>query len=290
MDIAKLDPNDSSQAWTAKIDGAHTYVKMEKGETPQLFSHRISKRSGLPIPYNPKLLHIKSPSPVTARLRGETYAVDSSGKAVGPDTVTRLLNSGTDNSLALQKELGLRTRTALIDIDEVDGHDAASWPFREKRRLMAEIVAKNPDFTLPAMATTPAAKQKLRDRIVAGKHPQTVEGLVVHELEGPGYGKAPLFNPHDVYVCGVFNEEGTKPSREKGLAGGFTYSWEPDGPIAGKVGTGFNHAMKREMAANPEKFIGKAIKVRALRRNPTGALVKPSFMGFHVEKNIEELR
>lgn len=286
LQLSELDPADTAQAWTAKIDGAHTIVEMSRGDIPQLFSHRISKRSGSPIPYNPKLLHIKSPSQVTARLRGETYAVGPGGRAVDPELVTALLNRGPARSLELQRELGLKTRTALIDVDSFDGKDMTSASFKEKRRVMAQIVAKNRDFSLPALATTAAAKTKLLDRILTGSHPQTREGLIVHDLHGTDYAKAKIVDHHDVYVRGIFDETGTKPARPKGMAGGFTYSWEPDGPVAGRVGTGFDHEMKRDMARNPTNYIGRVAKVMALGKSKKDALLKPSFDGWHVEKNL----
>lgn len=287
LDFHKLDPNDASQAWTAKIDGAHSYAILNKGETPQLFSHRTSKRNGLPIPYTPKLLHLNSASSVNARLRTEVFAVDRKGRAVEPEVVTAMLNSNVDNSLALQKRLGLKTRTALIDIDSIEGKDATHMPFGEKRKLMEQIVKDNPDFTLPAIATTPKAKEKLRARILAGTHPQTKEGLVVHELAGSTFSKAKIVNEHDIVVRDIFNEEGTKPGRPAGMAGGFHYSWTENGPIVGRVGTGFSHDLKRQMATNPGDFIGRVARVKALGVSKNDVLMKPSFSHWHVERNIQ---
>jgi len=284
--ISELDPHDPSEAWTAKVDGAHTIVVMRKGKTPELFSHRTSKRTGGPIGYNAKLPHIGRPSPITATLRGETYAVDKSGRAVAPEVVTALLNRTPERSLELQRELGLRTRTALIDVDKIEDKPAADLPFKDKRSLMARIVKDNPDFTLPAMAISPAAKEKLRARIIAGTHPQTAEGLVVHDLGGTTFSKAKIFDEHDVYIRDVFHEQG-KPERAK-MAGGFHYSWKPDGPIVGRVGTGFDHAMKKDMLEHPENYVGRVARVAALGVSKNKVLMKPAFKGFHVEKNLTD--
>src|SRR3954465_10581410 len=78
--VENLDPSKTEEAWTAKIDGAHTIVELKKGEKPKLFSHRISKRTGGPIEYTDKLPHVKKKSSITAILRAETYATDKSGK------------------------------------------------------------------------------------------------------------------------------------------------------------------------------------------------------------------
>lgn len=287
LDIKKLEPSRSDEIWTAKIDGAHTVVKMIKGRPPQLFSHRTSKRTGEPISYNQKITHIVNKSPVTGVFRAETYAVDRKGRAVHPDVVTALLNRSPERSLEMQKELGIRTRTALIDVDSLGDDDLSQSSYADKRKVLEAIVKKSRDFILPATARSSKAKRRLLEQILSGDHPQTKEGIVVHSRSGPQYSKAKITDDHDVYVREIFHEAPTKESREKGMAAGFRYSWEPHGPIAGKVGTGFSHALKREMAKNPGKFLGMAARVKAHDVSKNRTLVKPSFVGWHVEKNIK---
>ena len=287
IDIGDLDPSRENEAWSVKIDGAHTVTKMEKGKLPLLFSHRTSKKTGTLIPYTQKLPHIQSPSPYNAEVRCETYAVDSKGRAVHPDVVTALLNSGTEKSLELQKHLGIRTATALIDVDKFEGKDMRKEPFGEKRRVLELIAKGSPDFHLPDTAYTTKDKANLLSKMVAKKHPQSKEGLVVHDIysaERP-FTKAKIVDHHDVYVTDIFHEEGVKEGR-KPMAGGFTYSWEPNGKTVGKVGTGFDHAMKTDMMNNPQSYIGRVAKVKALDVSKNKVLVKPSFDGWHVEKNL----
>jgi len=284
-----LDPNNPSEVWSAKIDGAHAVVQMEKGKTPRIFSHRISKRTGEPIEYTQKLPHIQNKSPLTGIFRAEVFATDQQGKAVHPDVVTAMLNSGLENSLALQKRMGIKTQTALIDVDSINGSDARQDPYNQKMLFMGLVTRRNPDFIRPDMAITPEQKEKLKSHIWAGTHPQTKEGIVVHDLDSPGkpFTKVKKIDHHDVVVRDIFHEEGTKPGRAP-MAGGFMYSWTADGPIMGRVGTGFNHAMKKDMMKNPDKYIGMTAKVKALDLSKNRVLVKPSFDGFHVEKNIKE--
>jgi hypothetical protein len=285
-DIGKLDPSKPGEAWTAKIDGAHTVVELNKGKTPKLFSHRISKRTGKPIEYTGKLPHIKSKSPHTGILRGETYAVDSKGRAVHPDVVTSILNSGEARSKALQQAQGLITRTALIDVDKIDNKKSSHLSFAEKRKFMEEVAAKNPNFTLPSIAYTPLEKKKLLKEVKSGRHPETKEGLVVHQLDvGKPFAKAKITADHDVYVRRIFPE--VSPTGRKPMAGGIEYSWEPGGEPVGKVGTGFDHAEKVDMLLNPEKYLGRCAKIKAHDVSKNKVLVKPSFIGWHVEKNLD---
>lgn len=285
-DIRLLDPHKEEEAWTAKIDGAHTIINMKKNKLPRLFSHRISKRTGDPIEYTQKLPHIQNKSPVTAELRGEVFAIDSKGNAVHPDTVTAMLNRGVDRSLELQTEKNLRTRVALIDVDTIGGKNVASKSFSFKRDFLEGIAKNNPDFMLPSMATTAKEKEQLLKKILSGAHPETKEGLIVHNLNEPEkpFSKAKIVQDHDVYVRRIYQEEGNRAP----MAAGFEYSWDPDGEPVGKVGTGFSHAMKIDMLKNPEAYIGRAARVTAADLSKNKVLMKPSFQGWHVEKNIDK--
>jgi len=287
MNIEDLNPSKENEAWSAKIDGAHTIIKMKPGKIPEHFSHRISKRTGEQIEYTQKLPHIKNKALYNAEIRGETYAVTPDGKAIHRDVVTALLNSGLQKSLALQKNLDIKTTTALIDVDKFNGKDMRNAPFAEKRKVLESIIKANPEYHLPDTAYTPKEKQKLLKSILSKRHLQTSEGIVVHDLTGEGkaFTKAKVIDHHDVYITGIFPEENVKEGR-KPMAGGFTYSWEPDGKTVGKVGTGFNHSEKEDMMKNPNKYIGRAAKVKALDVSKNKVLVKPSFDGWHVEKNI----
>lgn len=288
VDWHSLDPNKPDEAWSAKIDGAHTVIVAKQGEVPRLFSYRQSKRTGGKIEYTPKLPHISKKSPLNAQFRGETYAIDQHGKIVPPEIITAMLNSNTDNSLKFQQDNNLKTRTALIDVEKINGkHVESKMPFLEKRKLMEQFVAQNPDFTLPAIAYTAKEKEELKQQVEKGHHPQTLEGLMVHQTEGPKqFAKAKIWNEHDVYVRGVFHEEGAKSDR-KPMAGGFTYSWTENGPVVGRVGTGFSHEEKVDMMQHPKAYIGRVARVQAQRLSSNKTLIKPSFTHWHIEKNID---
>jgi hypothetical protein len=283
-----LDPNNPEEAWTAKIDGAHSIVEFEKGKLPDIYSHRISKRTKGKIDYTSKLPHITNKSPVSGKFTAETYAVGSDGKAVEPETVTSILNRGVESSLQHQKTFGLTTRTALINVEKYQGKDVSKAPFEEKREIMEEVSRLNPNFTLPAIAYTPQEKKKLHQEVKKGKHPQTKEGLIVHKLGIPGspLAKAKIFKEHDVHVRGIYEE--VSPTGRAPMAGGIEYSWGPESEVKGRVGTGFSHAEKKNMLENPELYVGRVARVHALGKSKNKVLLKPSFKHWHVEKNIEK--
>lgn len=289
LDINTLDPTDKSEAWSAKIDGAHALVELRKGKTPRLYSHRISKRTGERIEYTKKLPHLKGVSAIDANLRAEVYAVGPDGRAVHPDMVTAMLNRTLPRSLSLQRERRMKTKTALIDVNDIGGKSMAEAAYPEKHKVLAEISRLfGKTFHMPSMAFGAKAKANLKKRIEAGEHPQTKEGLIVHDMTGKkkSFAKAKISADHDVYVRKIFKETDTKEGRNA-MAGGFEYSWTPDGKIVGKVGTGFNHAMKKDMLNNPDDYIGRVALARALDVSKNKVLVKPSFKGWHVDKNID---
>lgn len=287
ISIGDLNPNKNEEIWSVKIDGALSAVKMEKGKLPLIFSHRASKKTGDLIQYTPKLPHIQNKSPFNAVVRAETYAVDKRGRAVHPDVVTALLNSGVEKSLEMQKRLGIRTATALIDVDRFEGKDMRNTPYKEKRKVLEMIASKNPDFHLPDTAFTQKEKSFLLKKVLSKLHPQSKEGLVIHDIFSPErpFAKAKIIDEHDIHVVDIFKEEGVKPGR-KPMAGGIIYSWDEGGKPVGKIGTGFNHAEKEDMLKNPDKYIGRVARVKALDLSKNKVLVKPSFSMWHVEKNL----
>jgi hypothetical protein len=142
------------------------------------------------------------------------------------------------------------------------------------------------------MAETSRDKVDLLNRIRTGQEPITREGVVLWPLEGGAPIKAKFRPEHDVYVRRIFPEMGQR----KGLAGGFEYSWTPRGKVVGRVGTGLNHDLKRDMLENPQKYIGRVARVRAEsvyrdKQNPKkpGALRAPSFQDWHLDKGHQPI-
>ena len=54
--------------------------------------------------------------------------------------------------------------------------------------------------------------------------------------------------------------------------------------MAGKVGTGFDHAELKDMLQHPDKYIGRVAKVFAMEKLPSNSLRSPSFNAWHETK------
>lgn len=279
IDIDTTDDTNDDEIWSAKIDGAHAVIELKKGEYPRVFGHRISKKTNEPIEYTDKLPGLKQKSPIDAVVRGELY-ITQNGVVQPPEVVTSVLNSNVDRSIDLQRRENYTANLALFDVDYYK-KDRKKVDQTKKVELLNRVAKKFPLLTLPDIATTQEEKKQLLESIRAKKHPQTEEGIVIYK--GNNYIKAKTFMEHDVYIRSIFNEVSATRAP---MAGGFEYSWTATGPIAGKVGSGFDFATKKDMYDHPEKYIGKVAKVRALSISANKALMKPSYQGLHVDKNI----
>lgn len=277
-----------------KIDGASTLIHLKKkGDPIRLFSLREPKKgdTGL-IEYTHKV-----PSVMNARtdddtegtiLRGEVYAIDpTTGKATHPAIIGGLLNSNVWKSRDKQKQHG-ELKTAIYDVIKYNGKDVEHLPYIEKLELLSSIKQKYPDvFTLPKMAFDDEAKRQLFHSIRLEKNDTTKEGLVAHNLyEKEQPIKAKFDTEHDVIIREIF-PAGEGKYKDK-AAGGYYYSHTEDGPIAGKIGTGFSDVERIDMLKRPEKYKGMIAKVRASELNRSGALQKPSHIMMHQEKNSPE--
>jgi ATP-dependent DNA ligase len=125
-----------------------------------------------------------------------------------------------------------------------------------------------------------AAKRALLRQIGAGRHPLTREGVIIRRESALPIKMKPRAE-YDVWVRSVFPGQG----RLQGTAGGFRFAWTPRGPVAGRVGTGFSVAQRRELLRQAGRFRGRAARVTAQQRYPSGALRGAAFAGWHVEKN-----
>ena len=279
-----------------KIDGAAALVELRK-DRPEITSYRSHAPShptlaGAPIVHTERALGglgvLPGPVPkelVGSVLRGELYGVrPETGKAIPPQELGGLLNSGLAKSLRAQKERGIDLRTMLFDIQRHGRKPVGTdIPYAERLALLKDVLARTGlpqnKFHTPAEAKTPDEALTMWRNIREGRDPLTAEGVVVHPGHGGGRPtKIKNLEERDVYVRGVF------PGRNRlaGVgAGGFNYSLTPTGPVLGEVGTGFSDETRRRMWESPASFVGRVARVRSQFAYPSGALRAPSFLALH---------
>jgi len=273
-----------------KLDGAHTLIHLEKGQVPRIISYREPKteRPGGVIEHTHKV-----PSVLAKRvppglggivLRGETLGMKR-GRSILAEETGGLLNSSVWKSRQEQQRTGAELKQFIFDVARYRGKDATDLPYKKKLEILEQVSAQLPALQIPPIIADGGKAAKLLERIGAGKEKLTREGMVVWDLEGGRPTRVKFLDDHDVHVREIFEEAGGRGP----MAGGFTYSHTPDGPIVGRVGTGFKHALKKQMVENPDSYIGRVAKVSAERKTKTGALTKASFNEWHLDKGKQPM-
>ena len=260
----------------SKVDGAAMLYKLF-GDRIEAVSYRVGKKG--PIVHTQRMfgpggLKAKIPPELVGSiLRGEAYGTQK-GKSIPPQELGGLLNSSVARSLEMQKQKGVQLRTMLFDVaGEQDK------PYAERLAKLQQVISFLPKekFHLPETATEPPAMRKLWEGISTGKNPLTSEGIVSWPEKGLPT-KVKVLPESDVWVKGVF-------PGEKGLAsvgaGGFEYGTSPEGPVVGRVGTGFSGEARKQMLADPEGWVGRMARIRSMGQFPGGAHRAPSFLALH---------
>lgn len=282
--ISEVDINDATQIMMPKLDGAHSLIDLQKADRiPRVFSYREAKRAPTGVIEHshklPELLTQRVPKDLKGTvLRAEIIGVDKKGKAIPAKDIGGMLNASVPNSRKQQKETKTKLRPVAFDVLQYKGKLVNHLPFPERYALLEDI-GKKTKLHIAEMAETPLEKQKLLDRINSGTHPLTSEGVVLQDVKGTGRAtKAKHVIDHDVYLREIF------PTKNKDRTGSFSYSWSPRGKIVGRVGSGFSHALAKEMLENPEKYRGRVARIVAEQKYPSGALGKARFDSWHLEK------
>lgn len=283
--LSNLQPGTSVQA---KIDGAASLVKL-LDDRLEVMSYRVAKTTGHPIIHTERLfagkpVKVKIPKELRGTLlRGELYGLKDK-KAIPPQELGGLLNSSVMKSIEDQKKRGIKLKNMVFDIEQHGKKDVRDLPYVERRELIEEVLKHLPKakFHPPEEATTSEEALKIWKAIKSGKNPFTHEGIVVHPPTGKPT-KIKLTGEYDVHITGFFPGEG----KHKDAIGGFTYSHEPGGKTVGRVGTGFSDKTRREMAKNPEEYIGRVARVQAQEKLPSGALRAPTLLALHEDYPIK---
>ena len=284
ISTSDIDVEDKSQILSAKIDGAMNAFLLRKGHPIEVFSYRPSKKGPSKLiehTFRTELYKTKTPEYMKGStvLLGELFAKDKSGKALSNrDTSSRLL-SNVWKSRELQRHAPLSN--IVFDVIRHENKDVSNLPYSEKLHILQNITKEIPELKMPELAATSQEKRKLLKSISSGRHPLTSEGVVIYNLDQPVPEKAKLFKDYDVRIHDIFPGEG----KYKGIgAGGFTYSHVGNNTIVGRVGTGFNDEMRRQMFKNPEVFRGLIVRVISQEKLPkTHALRMPVYKDIRSE-------
>lgn len=255
-----------------KIDGAHNILILEKGKSPSIVSHRKSKRSSTGLiehthRFKDLNLSSKTPKDLAGEYRGEVYALKDGKTLIPAEQLGGLLNSKIEKSLREQDLSNIHLRMALFGLDE------------EKNSKIRSLLGNT--FEPVPTAKSEEEKVSLIDSVRSGKNKLTEEGVVFIHTPTGKFLKYRLRPDFDVFIRKFF--EGQGKYSDSGV-GGFWYSMTEEGPLVGKVGTGFTDSQREDMYKNPEKYIGRVATLHATRKTKTGSLFQPSFVRMHLDK------
>lgn len=269
---------------SAKLDGARSLIKLSD-DLIEIYSQRTST-SGKPIIYTEKVFEglpeVNIPDSLKdAVLVGELIGIRPDGTAIPSNELSGLLNSTLERAIKEKRKKDIEFIIFLFDIARKKGLDLNKLLPDEKIKLLYEIRDQLPDNIKKYLKVIDVAYdsregEKLLNEIVKNMHSLTREGIIIATPEATY--KAKVTPEFDVYIRAIFLGKGKYFNKG---AGGFYYSLTPDGPIVGKVGTGFDDNMRKDMWLYPENYIGRKARVRATEMYPSGALRHPSFISLH---------
>ena len=281
---ADIDVEDKSQILSAKIDGAMNAFLLRKNRPIEVYSYRPSKKGPSKLiehTFRTELYKTKTPEHMKGStvLLGEIFAKDSkSGKALSNrDTSSRLL-SNVWKSRELQEHAPLSN--IVFDVVRHENKDVSNAPYATKLNILQQITKDIPELKMPELAATSQEKRKLLASVSSGRHPLTSEGVVIYNLDKSVPDKAKLFKDFDVRIQSIFPGEGKYKDK---AAGGFEYSYIGNNTIVGRVGSGFNDQLRKEMFANPGQFRGTVVRVISQEKLPSGALRVPIYKDIRSE-------
>lgn len=253
---------------TPKIDGAGTLLYLgphgvgaygirtgAKGDKPE-YTDIIGRLRSIQVP---KDLQGKV-------LRGEVFG-QRQGQSIGANELSGLLNSTILNANRARTGKGIDLLVAALAVHNngVDDYD---------QQAIGDIIGRlSSDKIAPVRSYRGAQALRMLKDMQAGKNRLTHEGVVIHQ-PGKRPLKAKFKDDADVVIRNIFRADTDADSR----AGGFEYSLPGSDKVIGRVGTGFDHAMLRDMLVNPQAYIGRTARIQSQEQYPSGAYRAPSFI------------
>jgi len=276
--------DDPLEVHQAKVDGAHVTFHLRGGKGVKIFSYRPTERATGVLEHThkvPGFRELKAPPGLAGTvLRGELYGAEKeTGRSLPAEQTGGLLNATVWRSRERQQELGAELKPVIFDVVRYKGRPMEDAPYAEKLKVLQEVQRKVPRLQIPPMATTPAEKSTLLSRIQSGEEPITSEGIVSWRLDQSRPTKAKFRPDVDAEIVGFTGGKG----KHEGRIGALQVRL-PGKDAVTNVGTGLSDDLRRQIAENPDAFVGRTAKVRTQQVFPSGKLRAPSFAGFHLEK------
>lgn len=238
---AKLGPlpsDDGAFAYEVKWDGIRAVARLDRGHLD------LTGRNGTDYrPRYPELRPLGAALGSTrAILDGEIVAFDDQGKPSFERLQSRMHLTGEAAVKRRAKELPV-TYVA-FDLLWLDGHLTTALPYRDRRRLLADLELDGPHWRAPTHHEGDGAA------LLEATREQGLEGIVAKRLESPyepgrrsgAWVKVKNVLRQEVVIGGWARGEGKRSGSFGALCAG-VHDDEGRLRYVGKVGTGFDEAM-----------------------------------------------
>ncbi len=266
-ELSEVD-DESKYIATEKIDGAHflatinpngiAYTSQRKSVNGELLAREDKM---------PHLRDLKAPKQYHGMtIRGEVW------HDRGFNYTSGLLNAAPTKAVERQKEIGPLRFAPFRIAKGPNGEE--NLPYEEQLKILKDLSQNFPHYFEPPRMAEKSVKAFF-DEIGAAKG----EGAVlVDRATGDSYKMKHRYD-YDLVVHEVVQGRG----KYEDAAGALVLK-DKTGRIVGKVGTGFTDDVRYDIINNPQKYIGKLVKVQS-RKPLRGSLREPSYLGLTTDKN-----
>jgi bifunctional non-homologous end joining protein LigD len=236
--IGTLPPDDAAFAYEVKWDGIRAIARIDRGHLD------LTGRNGTDYtPRYPELRPLgRSLGSTRAILDGEIVAFDEQARPSFERLQSRMHLSGKAAIERRARELPVAF--VAFDLLWLDGHRTTGLPYRDRRRLLAELGVEGPTWRTPAHREGDGAE------LLDATREQGLEGIVAKRLDSPydsgrrsgAWIKVKNVLRQEVVIGGWSPGEGKRSGRLGAICVGVH---DDEGALryAGKVGTGFDEKM-----------------------------------------------
>jgi bifunctional non-homologous end joining protein LigD len=233
--LGGLPPEDGAYAYEVKWDGIRAIARLDRGHL------ELTGRNG--TDYTPRYPELRALGGALgaqrAILDGEIVAFDEQGRPSFERLQSRMHLAS--DAAAKRRSRDVPVTYVTFDLLWLDGHLTTGLPYRDRRRLLAELDLEGPSWRTPAHHEGDGAA------LLAATKEQGLEGIVAKRLDSvyePGRRSAAWIKVknvmrQEVVVGGWSPGEGNRTGKLGALCAG-VHDDEGGLRYAGKVGTGFN--------------------------------------------------